>query len=155
MNVSGNPSIHDKTHPMEVQTIDFKTERWLFYFVDKILRENNLYMISYDRKIGFTVDYWFPDDPECIYKVIKGHDEKGFKFFITTDINEECMLYLKQGDFLLFEFEHEYIDKVWFTCTTMLIGAKTMDADYAVGVTYYGSINKMLKEGLIERAIVL
>lgn len=155
MSIIGNgATMHSyKNNTMEIQTAHYKTRRWLFHFVDKILRNNGFYTIHYDPEIGYTVEYRCPDDPDAIYKVVKGQDEKGFAFYIKTDIDEECMLYLKQGDVLLFELEYE--DTVWFTCTTMLIGAKLMDTDYGLGATHYGSISTMISEGLIEKAVVL
>jgi hypothetical protein len=85
--------------------------------------------------------------------VVKGQDENGFKFFIRTDFNEECMFYLKEGDVLLFELEDK--DKVWFTCTNLIIAAEFIDRDYALGFTDYGSLSTMLNEGLIEKVLVL
>lgn len=125
----------------------------MFKYIDKILAKSGLYEIGYEAGKGYTVEYWFPDNPDAIYKVIKGHDANGFRFDIWLDADEKHSVYLKQGDILLFECEYE--DKVWFTCTTMLIGAKVVDPDFALGVASYGGIETMLVDGLIEKAVVL
>lgn len=80
------------------------------------------------------MEYQYP----YVYKVVKGQDEKGFKFFIRTDINEECVLHLKEGDVLLLELEDE--EKVWFTCTTLLlIGEEFINPRHRLRMTKYGT----------------
>jgi hypothetical protein len=136
---------NQKPMAMEIQILNYKTRRWVFHSVDKLLRKNCICTIHYNSRIGYTVEYECP----VVYKVVKGRDEKGFEFLIRTDINEESRHYLKEGDVLLFELEDN--DNVWFTCTTLNTVSEFLNRDYTLGKTAYGSLSTMLDEGLIKQ----
>ncbi|NII24009.1 type I toxin-antitoxin system SymE family toxin [Pseudoflavitalea sp. X16] len=123
-------------------------DRERLYFVDKILKQNGLYNII-EEDNGYTLEFWFNDDPERFYKILKGRDGGKFKFMAG---HEPSIMYLEEGDVLLFKFEEE--GKVWFTCPKILIGVNTMDAEDAVGFTQYASLSQMAQEGLITNTLI-
>jgi hypothetical protein len=137
---------------MEMYTEKHKTKKALFKRVDEILKQSGMYNIEEDKvRKKYTLTYWF--NKANVYKVIKGEDDDEFCFnnmpYAIDDYEEE--IYLKKGCILLLEAELE--DKVWFTCSNMLIGKKAMETYAAEGYTDYGSLTYMLDQGLIEKVV--
>lgn len=154
---------------METSTEHHKIKRTLFNSIYKILRQHGLYSVE-KEKIGYKLTYWIDND--TVYRVIKGtdefdEDEEEDEFEYESDFVFNHMPYevdceedagnaeeinLDTGDILVFITEIENV--VWFVCTTMLLDRQEMNSDWGLGFTEYGTLAKMLAEGLIEKVTI-